>query len=100
MIGRLRYSQNPYDGRDGRGYFRCLLMPLDKNVTDPLVQLHHALITIDHRGIRVEGKEDEWRRKERTEYDQVLWCRPIHPDQLVATSRDAIDLEDEAAAIR
>ena len=78
MIGRLRYEPNPFQGRDGRGAQLCLLMPLDVNITEPLVQLHHAMVKIDYRGIRVEGKEDEWRRRERTSFDQVLWCRP-HP---------------------
>lgn len=98
MLGRLRYTPNPYQGRDGRGALTCLLMPVDPNQTDPLVQLHHATISIDHRGIRIEGKEDFYKRKERHTYDQVLWCKPaLEP---VKPKPDPIDLEDEQAAYR
>ena len=56
-------------------------------LTAPLVQLHQAKITVDHPGIRIEGKEDEWRRKERTSYDQVLWCRPVSGDSVKVSYR-------------
>jgi len=36
MVGRLRYTPSPFQGRDGRGALCCLLMPVDKNSTDPL----------------------------------------------------------------
>ena len=31
LVGRLRYTPSPHQGRDGRGALHCLLMPLDKN---------------------------------------------------------------------
>ena len=75
MLGRLRYVASPYNGRDGRGALTCLLMPRDLQNTTPLVQLFSARIkVIDERGIRIVGEEDEWRRKERTSFRQVLWC--------------------------
>jgi len=76
MVGWLRYDAGPYGGRDGRGAMTCLLMPRDANLTEPLVQLYSARIKIDKQGIRIRGEEDEWRRKERTSYKQVLWCWP------------------------
>jgi hypothetical protein len=76
MVGRLRYEDSQYAGRDGRGPRKCLLMPLDLENTTPLCELFSAKMKIDEKGIRVRGEEDEWRRKERTAYKQVLWCWP------------------------
>ena len=50
LVGRLRYEDSFYGGRDGRGPKVCLLMPLDPDVTDPLVQLFSTGIKIEPRG--------------------------------------------------
>jgi len=78
LVGRLRYVASPYGGRDGRGAVQCLLMPQDRLSAEPLVQLYSARIrVIDERGLRIHGEEDEWRRKDRTAFKQVLWCWPV-----------------------
>ena len=68
MVGRLRYEDSQYVGRDGRGPRKCLLMPADPNNTTPLCELFSARVKIDDKGIRIRGEEDEWRRKERSTY--------------------------------
>jgi len=98
LVGRLRLCASPFEGRDGRGHQTCLLLPKELNQTEPLVQLHNVRISIDQRGIRIEGKQDHYRRKERHTYDQVLWCKPIWPRPVSAI--DPIDLGDEQAAYR
>jgi hypothetical protein len=59
-----------------------------------------ARVKIDDKGIRVRGEEDEWHRKERTTYPQVLWCFPITAAHAAPAPRDPYFLDDERAAIR
>jgi hypothetical protein len=77
LIGRLRYDDNEYGGRDGRGRKICLLMPVDVNVTEPLIQLVRASIKIEPRGILIRGEEEFFRRSDRYTYRQALWCKPL-----------------------
>lgn len=100
MIGRLRYEDSQYRGHDGRGPRKCLLMPADPNSTDPLCELFSAKIKVDDKGIRVRGEEDEWRRKTRMTYRQVLWCVPASGADLQPPLRHPHDIEDETAALR
>lgn len=100
MVGILLYEDNQYSGRDGRSSRRCLLMPPDKESTSPLCELSSARIKIDHRGIRVRGEEDEWRRKERITYQQVLWCIPLSEGDAAPLPAEPYLLKDEQAAIR
>jgi hypothetical protein len=100
MIGRLRYEDSQYAGRDGRGPRKCLLMPADPNNTTPLCELFSARVKNDEKGIRVRGEEDEWRRKERSTYHQVLWCVPVGDGELQPQPKHPHDVEDETAALR
>lgn len=100
MIGRLRYEDSQYGGQDGRGPRKCLLMPADPNDTTPLCELFSARVKIDEKGIRVRGEEDQWRRKERSTYHQVLWCVPVGHADFQPPPRHPLDIEDEAAALR
>lgn len=100
MIGRLRYEDSQYACRDGRGPRKCLLMPADPNITTPLCELFSARVKIDEKGIRVRGEEDQWRRKERSTYHQVLWCVPVGDANLKPPPKHPHDIEDEAEALR
>lgn len=58
------------------------------------------MVKIDDRGIRVRGEEDEWHRKERTTYQQVLWCMPLAEADIAPPARDPFEVDDEQEAIR
>ncbi len=100
MIGRLRYEDSQYAGRDGRGPRKALLMPPDPNSTTPLCELHSAKVKIDDKGVRIRREEDEWRRKNPTTYQQVLWCVPLADGEPKPPPRDPYEVEDERASIR
>lgn len=52
---------------------------------------------IDSRGMVIQGIEETWRRKNRTDHRQTLWCWPVDPSEAIARDRrDAIDMEEEA----
>jgi hypothetical protein len=69
-------------------------MPLSGS-TEPCIQLFHARVrTIDKRGIIIQGTEEVWQRKRRTDYRQALWAWPIHPDDLKPSPPDPIDVEE------
>jgi hypothetical protein len=76
----------------------ALLLPLDNSV-DPLVKLHGIrLLTINGRGLVIAGVEEQWSRKQRSDYRQALWCWPIDPSELVVV-QDATDRDEEAEQV-
>jgi hypothetical protein len=96
LVGNLRYESNPIGPASGKGALTCLLMPLTGS-TDPHVQLFHARVRrIDGRGIIIQGIEEVWRRKHRTDYPQALWCWPVDRDDLKPVPPDPIDVEEAA----
>ena len=99
MVGNLRYEANPTGPQSGKGALTCILMPLSGS-TDPCVQLFHAHVrTIDKRGIIIQGLEEVWQRKRRTDYRQALWAWPIHPDDLRPPPPDPVDVEEAELAM-
>jgi len=74
-------------------------MPLDEG-TEPLIQLFAAYVkSIGPRGMVIAGTEDEWHRKRRTAYEQLLWAWPISASELEPAARDPIDDAEERAQL-
>lgn len=99
MVGNLRYEASPSGPQSGKGALTCILMPLSGS-TEPCIQLFNARVrTIDKRGIIIQGTEEVWQRKRRTDYRQALWAWPIHPDELKPAAPDSIDAEEAELTI-
>jgi hypothetical protein len=100
LVGWLRFEPDVAGRLRGRGAQRCVLMPLQLGV-DPLVQLFSARVrTIERRGIVIQGTEETWRRKQRIDFRQAMWCWPVTLAGIGAAELvDAADAEDEAQAL-
>ena len=100
LVGWLRFEPDAAGRLRGRGAQRCVLMPLHLGI-DPLVQLYSARVrVIERRGVVIQGMEETWRRKQRIDFRQALWCWPVTPAEAMPPERiDPIDAEDEAQAI-
>lgn len=99
-FGRLRVTSEPEARHAVKSQRAAMLLPPGEGLT-PLAELHAVRIhLVDARGMVLQGVEEHWNRKIRTDHPQAWWCWPITEGELSrALAPDPVDVDEEREQI-
>ena len=92
--GWLNIGPEPNARHANRSHRAAMLMPMDGSMVAQ-AELHAVVVTVERRGMLLDGVEESFRRKERLERRETWWCKPIsEQDYERAMTPDPVDASE------